>query len=43
MKVMPTRTTETISAPTRVRSTPPTPPVSAVPPTHTAATAGNRN
>src|SRR5690606_30092569 len=37
MKVMPTRTTETIRAPIAVRQTLPTPPVSAVPPTITAA------
>ncbi|MOA02077.1 hypothetical protein D3C78_1215130 [compost metagenome] len=42
-KVMPMRTTDTSKAPIRVRQTPPTPPVRAVPPTSTAAMAGNRN
>ena len=41
--VIPMRTTEMISAPTRVRQMLPTPPVIAVPPTTTAAIEGNRS
>src|SRR6218665_2735657 len=41
-KVMPTRATDTSKAPTRVRAMPPEPPVSAVPPTITAAMTGSR-
>src|SRR5689334_11996567 len=43
MKVIPMRTTCTMSAPTKVRQIEPTPPVMAVPPTTMAAMAGSRN